>query len=48
LTLFPLLQARERGYRIGTLQSTDMGLHVYQRLGFREYCAFSVYFWQGL
>jgi len=48
LTLFPLLQAREHGYRIGTLQSTEMGLHVYQRLGFREYCAFSVYFWQGL
>ncbi len=48
LTLFPLLQARERGYRIGTLQSTEMGLHVYQRLGFHEYCAFSVYFWQGL
>lgn len=48
LTLFPLLQAREHSYRIGTLQSTEMGLHVYQRLGFRAYCAFRVYFWHGL
>lgn len=47
LTLAPLLQARTWGYRVGTLQSSPMGLHLYQRLGFREYCKFHAYFWQG-
>ena len=36
LTLVPLLEARRRGYRVGTLQSSPMGFPVYQRLGFRE------------
>lgn len=45
LTVAPLLDAREQGYRIGTLQSTPMGLNLYRRLGFREYCLFSAYFW---
>lgn len=47
LTVAPLLQARAWGYRIGTLQSTPMGLNLYRRLGFREYCTFQAYFWQG-
>ena len=47
LTVAPLLQARAWGYHIGTLQSTPMGLHLYYRLGFREYCTFQAYFWQG-
>jgi GNAT superfamily N-acetyltransferase len=47
LTVAPLLQARAWGYRIGTLQSTPMGLHLYRRLGFQEFCAFHAYFWQG-
>jgi ribosomal protein S18 acetylase RimI-like enzyme len=47
LTVAPLLQAHTWGYRIGTLQSTPMGLNLYRRLGFREYCRFQVYFWQG-
>src|SRR5215469_15902402 len=40
LTVAPLLQARTWGYRIGTLQSTPMGLNLYRRLGFPEYCTF--------
>jgi GNAT superfamily N-acetyltransferase len=36
LTLAPLLEARRRGYLVGTLQSTQMGFPVYQRLGFLE------------
>jgi GNAT superfamily N-acetyltransferase len=47
LTVAPLLQARTWGYRIGTLQSTPMGLHLYHRLRFREYCTFHAYFWEG-
>jgi GNAT superfamily N-acetyltransferase len=47
LTVAPLLQARTWGYHIGTLQSSPMGLSLYRRLGFREYCMFQAYFWQG-
>ena len=38
VTLKPLLDAREMGYRIGTLQSSDMGFNIYKKLGFRHLC----------
>ena len=38
LTLQPLLDARNMGYRIGTLQSSEMGYKIYQKLGFRHLC----------
>ncbi len=44
LTVAPLLYARTQGYRIGVLQSSPMGLNLYRRLGFREYCTFQAYF----
>jgi ribosomal protein S18 acetylase RimI-like enzyme len=47
LTLAPLLEARAQGYHIGILQSSAMGLNLYRRLGFRAYCTFKAYFWQG-
>ena len=47
LTLAPLLDARAMGYRIGVLGASQMGLPVYQRLGFREYCRFGIYIWNG-
>jgi len=43
LTLAPLLDARALGYQIGVLGASQMGLPVYQRLGFREYCRFGIY-----
>lgn len=43
LTLAPLLDARQMGYRIGILQASEMGLSIYQRLGFKEYCKISHY-----
>ena len=47
LTLIPLREARAMGYRIGILGSTQMGLGVYRRLGFQEYCKFVIYIWKG-
>jgi ribosomal protein S18 acetylase RimI-like enzyme len=38
LTLRPLQDARELGYRIGVLQSSEMGFNIYQKLGFRHLC----------
>jgi hypothetical protein len=45
ITLAPLFDARDSGYRIGVLQSTAMGRSLYESLGFREYCTFSRYLW---
>jgi GNAT superfamily N-acetyltransferase len=38
LILRPLHDAREMGYHIGVLQSSEMGYGVYKRLGFRHLC----------
>jgi ribosomal protein S18 acetylase RimI-like enzyme len=36
ITLSPLLEARDRdGYKYAVLFSTEMGVKVYQRIGFR-------------
>jgi len=45
ITLAPLLEAREMGYRIGILQASSMGYPVYQRLGFKDFGKLSVYLW---
>ncbi len=45
VTLFPLLEARVRGYKAGVLEASDMGVSVYRSLGFREYCQISSYRW---
>ncbi|HEV7236598.1 MAG TPA: GNAT family N-acetyltransferase [Ktedonobacteraceae bacterium] len=43
MTLAPLREARQRGYRVGVLSPSEMGSGVYKRLGFRTYCTLSFY-----
>ena len=45
ITLAPLIEARGRGYRVSVLTATAMGVNIYRRLGFREYCPFVTYAW---
>jgi GNAT superfamily N-acetyltransferase len=45
MTFAPLREARALGYRIGILHASRMGLGVYRRLGFQEYCKMSRYTW---
>ena len=47
ITLRPLLEARQRGYRVGVLQASAMGEGVYRKLGFRVFCQFGSYAWAG-
>jgi ribosomal protein S18 acetylase RimI-like enzyme len=47
MTLAPLQEARNRGYNVGVTHSSPMGLGVYQRMGFKEYCKIGSYKWLG-
>jgi len=47
VTLTPLLEAREMGYRIGILQASKQGHNVYRRLGFQDFGNLSVYLWEN-
>ncbi len=46
MTLKPLLEAREMGYKFGVLQSSQAGLSLYKRLGFREYFVADFFIWR--
>jgi GNAT superfamily N-acetyltransferase len=43
MTLMPLLEARQIGYRVGTLQASSMGYPIYKKMGFREVCKYNLY-----
>jgi GNAT superfamily N-acetyltransferase len=45
MTLAALCEARDMGYRTGILQSSDLGLNVYRRLGFQRLCNMSHFYW---
>ena len=46
VTLAALREARDLGWSIGVLGSSEMGYGVYRRLGFREYCRIGLYEWR--
>jgi hypothetical protein len=45
ITMFPLLLAREMGYRIGTLQASEMGERLYRSMGFKKCGELTSYHW---
>ena len=48
ITRQALLRAGEQGYRVGILQSSDMGYDVYRNLGFQTRVTFKLYSWTPL
>ena len=38
ITLVPLIDAKKNGYEIAWLESSEMGVNLYKRIGFQEYC----------
>ncbi len=46
MTLSPLIDARNQGYAIGVLFSSEMAVGIYRRLGFVEYGKGYIYLWQ--
>lgn len=38
VTLAPLDEARAKGFRVATLYASPMGVNIYRRMGFKEYC----------
>ena len=47
MTLKALLDARAAGFRIGILQSSEMGVNAYRALGFESVCDIGQFRWSG-
>ena len=43
ISLAPLKEARESGYKVGVVHSSQMGYGVYRKLGFQDYCKIGMY-----
>jgi len=43
MTVMPLLEARQIGYRVGVLQASAMGYSIYGKIGFRDVCNYRLY-----
>jgi GNAT superfamily N-acetyltransferase len=43
MTRIPLRHALDNGYKVGTLQASEMGYPVYRRLGFETVCGIELY-----
>ena len=43
VTLAPILEARDLGYNIASLQASKMGYPMYEKIGFQEYLRLRVY-----
>ena len=43
MTVMPLLEARQLGYRVGILQASAMGYSLYQKIGFKDVCLYRLY-----
>ena len=43
MTVMPLLEARQIGYRVGILQASSMGYSIYKKIGFKDVCKFRLY-----
>ncbi len=46
MTMRPLSDARDMGYHVGALQSSEMGYSIYRRLGFEHMCQMEHFYWQ--
>jgi GNAT superfamily N-acetyltransferase len=46
MTLAALREARDLGFTVGVLGSSEMGYPVYRKLGFEEYCRIGLYEWR--
>ena len=46
ITLRAAQEARRHGYHIAILTASSLGINIYRRMGFREYCMFSTYEWE--
>jgi GNAT superfamily N-acetyltransferase len=45
ITLAGLQEAKIRGYKIGVLEATIMGVSMYRTLGFQEFCQIGAFIW---
>jgi GNAT superfamily N-acetyltransferase len=46
IVVHALRAARDRGYRVAILTSSELGFNAYEGIGFRTYCTVSRYRWQ--